>query len=352
MERFRGFDSRRLPPAGAWSQGRARSRDVRRRRRPRARPDRAPVGRPLYAGPRVDGQPGHRTEESEDELVVQEWERVLVYEDGRFETVLDPGRRGYGRGVGGPSVVVRPRLVVVPLQGPDRRRAGGQGEPRGVRVVDPRTWFEAVDGLDVPPRGAAGRAAGGGRAPDPGRVCSPTGRSCRTRCSRPSPRPPRRSAWHAAERIAAAGRRRAGGGCGGRPPRSATARAQGLAALELGAGRRSRRRGRSQRRAAARRPAGAAPGSGRCRRSGRPFDRRAVGRTRPGRRRRARRPDAPRMCVGGEVSSSRSRAHVVRSRGQPVARRSSSGRPRRRPPSAAGHAELAVEHRAEALRGS
>ncbi|WP_273652594.1 SPFH domain-containing protein [Cellulomonas fimi] len=85
-------------------------------------------------------------------LVVQEWERVLVYEDGRFETVLDPGRhrlRAWRRRT--VRVVVRPRLVVVPLQ----EVLTGDGLAvkvslmATVRVVDPRTWFEAVDGPDA-----------------------------------------------------------------------------------------------------------------------------------------------------------------------------------------------------------
>lgn len=85
-------------------------------------------------------------------LVVQEWERVLVYRDGRFERVLDPGRhrlRAWRRQT--VRVVVRPRVVLVPLQ----EVLTGDGLAvkvsltSTVRVAEPRTWFEAVDGPDA-----------------------------------------------------------------------------------------------------------------------------------------------------------------------------------------------------------
>jgi regulator of protease activity HflC (stomatin/prohibitin superfamily) len=84
-------------------------------------------------------------------IVVQEWERVLVYRDGRFERVLEAGRhrlaRRRRRQV---RVVVRPRLLVVPTQ--EVLTSDGLSVKASLtvasRVVDPRRWHEAVDGAD------------------------------------------------------------------------------------------------------------------------------------------------------------------------------------------------------------
>ncbi|GCE78355.1 SPFH domain-containing protein [Cellulomonas biazotea] len=85
-------------------------------------------------------------------IVVQEWERVLVYRDGRFEAELEPGRHRVGvwrrRTV---RVVVRPRLLVVPLQ----EVLTGDGLSvrvsltSAVRVASARTWHEAVEQPDA-----------------------------------------------------------------------------------------------------------------------------------------------------------------------------------------------------------
>ncbi len=85
-------------------------------------------------------------------IVVQEWERVLVYRDGRFTAELRPGRhtvrRWRRRTV---RVAVRPRLLVVPLQ----EVLTGDGLAvrisltSTVRVVDARTWHEAVEAPDA-----------------------------------------------------------------------------------------------------------------------------------------------------------------------------------------------------------
>lgn len=85
-------------------------------------------------------------------IVVQEWERVLVYRDGRFETELGPGRhrlrwwrRRWLR------IAVRPRLLTVPVQ----EVLTGDGLSvkvsltATVRVVAARTWHEAVDSPDA-----------------------------------------------------------------------------------------------------------------------------------------------------------------------------------------------------------
>lgn len=85
-------------------------------------------------------------------IVVQEWERVLVYRDGTFEGVLEPGRRSVPwlrhRTV---RVAVRPRLLVVPLQ--EVLAADGIAVKVSltstVRVVDARTWHEAVEEPDA-----------------------------------------------------------------------------------------------------------------------------------------------------------------------------------------------------------
>jgi len=84
-------------------------------------------------------------------IVVNEWERVLVYRDGLFEHELGPGRhrvpRRRRRVV---RVVVRPRVVVLPLQ--EVMTADGLSVKVGltalVRVADARAWYERVDDPD------------------------------------------------------------------------------------------------------------------------------------------------------------------------------------------------------------
>jgi regulator of protease activity HflC (stomatin/prohibitin superfamily) len=85
-------------------------------------------------------------------IVVQEWERVLVYRDGRFEAELDPGRhtlRLWRRRT--VRVTVRPRLFVVPLQ--EVLTADGLSVKVSltstVRVVAARAWNEAVEAPDA-----------------------------------------------------------------------------------------------------------------------------------------------------------------------------------------------------------
>ncbi|GIG36207.1 SPFH domain-containing protein [Cellulomonas pakistanensis] len=86
-------------------------------------------------------------------IVVQEWQRVLVYKDGRFEREVGPGRyrlpRRHRRRV---RVEVRPRLVVVPVQEVLTRDglAVKVSLTMQVRVADARTWHEAfADPEDV-----------------------------------------------------------------------------------------------------------------------------------------------------------------------------------------------------------
>ena len=84
-------------------------------------------------------------------IVVEEWERVLGYRDGRFVEVLGPGRhRRARRRQRFVRVVVRPRLVVVPSQ--EVPTADGLTVKVSLlatcRTTDPRRWHEAVDGAD------------------------------------------------------------------------------------------------------------------------------------------------------------------------------------------------------------
>ncbi len=105
-------------------------------------------------------------------IVVQEWERVLVHRDGRFERALDPGRHRLGRWRRRTvRVAVRPRLLVVPLQ----EVLTGDGLAvrvsltSSVRVSSARTWHEAVEDPDAFLRTAlqlALRDAVGGRTLD------------------------------------------------------------------------------------------------------------------------------------------------------------------------------------------
>jgi regulator of protease activity HflC (stomatin/prohibitin superfamily) len=85
------------------------------------------------------------------EVVVQEWERVLVYMDGRFERVLGPGRhRVAARRRRVVPVLVRPRLLVVPLQ--EVLTADGLAVKVSLtvasRIAEPRRWFEAFADSD------------------------------------------------------------------------------------------------------------------------------------------------------------------------------------------------------------
>ncbi|MGY1808832.1 SPFH domain-containing protein [Blastococcus sp. SYSU D00669] len=85
-------------------------------------------------------------------IVVHEWERVLVYKDGRFERELGPGRhrvvRRHRRHV---RTGVRPRLSVVPSQ--EVLTADGLSVKVSLtvtsRVADPRRWYEAVEDADA-----------------------------------------------------------------------------------------------------------------------------------------------------------------------------------------------------------
>ncbi|MDK3255876.1 SPFH domain-containing protein [Blastococcus capsensis] len=85
------------------------------------------------------------------QIVVQEWERVLLYRDGRFEAILGAGRhrrvRWRRRRV---RVLIRPRLLVVPSQ--EVLTADGLSVKVSltvaVRTADPRRWYEAVEDAD------------------------------------------------------------------------------------------------------------------------------------------------------------------------------------------------------------
>lgn len=85
-------------------------------------------------------------------IVVQEWERVLVYRDGRFKESLEAGRhrrfrwrRRFAR------ILVRPRLVSVPAQ--EVLTADGLSVKISLtatcRTHEPRTWHEAVEDPDA-----------------------------------------------------------------------------------------------------------------------------------------------------------------------------------------------------------
>jgi regulator of protease activity HflC (stomatin/prohibitin superfamily) len=86
------------------------------------------------------------------QIVVQEWERVLVYRDGRFEEILGPGRhrrRSWRRRH--VRVSIRPRLIVVP--GQDVLTAEGLAVKVSLAVAvstaDPRRWHETVEVADA-----------------------------------------------------------------------------------------------------------------------------------------------------------------------------------------------------------
>ncbi len=85
-------------------------------------------------------------------IVVEEWERVLLYRDGRFEEELGAGRhrrRRWRRRVVVQSV--RPRLLTVP--GQEVLTSDGLSVKVSLlvqtRVVDARRWHEAVDNPDA-----------------------------------------------------------------------------------------------------------------------------------------------------------------------------------------------------------
>lgn len=85
-------------------------------------------------------------------IVVQEWERVLLYRDGRFEETLEAGRhRRPRRRRQVVRVPVRARLVTV--TGQEVLTADGLSVKVSLlvrsRVADPRRWHEAVKGPDA-----------------------------------------------------------------------------------------------------------------------------------------------------------------------------------------------------------
>ena len=84
-------------------------------------------------------------------VVVQEWERVLGYRDGRFVEVLEPGRhRRARRRRQFVRVAVRPRLLAVP--GQEVLTADGLAVRVSLtvrcRTADPRRWHETVEDAD------------------------------------------------------------------------------------------------------------------------------------------------------------------------------------------------------------
>jgi regulator of protease activity HflC (stomatin/prohibitin superfamily) len=86
------------------------------------------------------------------QIVVQEWERVLLYRDGRFQEILGAGRhrrlRWRRRRV---RVQIRPRLFVVPSQ--EVLTADGLSVKVSltvaVRTENPRRWYESVEDADA-----------------------------------------------------------------------------------------------------------------------------------------------------------------------------------------------------------
>lgn len=85
-------------------------------------------------------------------ITVQEWERVLIYRDGRFQETLEAGRhRRSRRRRTTARVLVRPRLVPVPAQ----EVLTSEGVSMKISLVatcrthDPRTWHEAVEDPDA-----------------------------------------------------------------------------------------------------------------------------------------------------------------------------------------------------------
>jgi regulator of protease activity HflC (stomatin/prohibitin superfamily) len=86
------------------------------------------------------------------QVVVLEWERVLLYRDGRFSEQLEPGRHRRPswrrRSV---RVVVRPRILMVPAQ--EVLTSDGLSVKISLtatcRTADPRRWHEAVEDPDA-----------------------------------------------------------------------------------------------------------------------------------------------------------------------------------------------------------
>jgi regulator of protease activity HflC (stomatin/prohibitin superfamily) len=85
-------------------------------------------------------------------IVVQEWERVLLYRNGRFEESLEAGRHwrsGWRRRT--VRVAVRPRLLTV--AGQDVLTGDGLSVKVSllarVRIADARRWYEAVETPDA-----------------------------------------------------------------------------------------------------------------------------------------------------------------------------------------------------------
>lgn len=84
-------------------------------------------------------------------IVVQEWERVLLYRDGRFEELLGPGRhRRFRLRRRAFRVSVRPRLLTV--AGQEVLTADGLSVKLSLlvrcRVAEARRWHEAVEDPD------------------------------------------------------------------------------------------------------------------------------------------------------------------------------------------------------------
>lgn len=85
------------------------------------------------------------------QITVQEWERVLIYRDGRFQETLEAGRhRRFRRRRKTVRVIVRPRLVTVPAQ--EVLTSEGLSVKISLTAVcrthEPRTWHEAVEDPD------------------------------------------------------------------------------------------------------------------------------------------------------------------------------------------------------------
>jgi len=84
-------------------------------------------------------------------IVVQEWERVLVYRDGRFVIELGPGRHRLRIRSRWVRVSLQPRLVTVPLQ--EVLTADGLSVKVSLtartRVTDARTWHQASQTPDA-----------------------------------------------------------------------------------------------------------------------------------------------------------------------------------------------------------
>jgi regulator of protease activity HflC (stomatin/prohibitin superfamily) len=85
-------------------------------------------------------------------IVVQEWERVLLYKNGQYEQTLGAGRHwrlGWRRRA--ERLSVRPRMLTVP--GQEVLTSDGLSVKVSVllrgRVADPRRWHETVDTPDA-----------------------------------------------------------------------------------------------------------------------------------------------------------------------------------------------------------